>query len=81
MKFMIIQVEVNGWWEWPPATITREIAVKNRSHNLKQPLQNNKVSFSIKLTVSMARGGAYMKLRQINLSGSNSPQLAAIKTS
>jgi len=28
-------MQVNGWWEWPPATITREIAVKNRSHNLK----------------------------------------------
>ncbi|MCP4628627.1 MAG: hypothetical protein GY850_34725 [bacterium] len=35
MKFKFIQVEVNGWWEWPPATITREIAVKNRSHNPK----------------------------------------------
>jgi len=30
-----ILVEVNDWWEWPPATITREIAVKNRSHNPK----------------------------------------------
>jgi hypothetical protein len=36
---------INGWWEWPPATITRVIAVtplekqrdasKNRSHNPK----------------------------------------------
>jgi hypothetical protein len=31
-------VEVKGWWEWPPATITREIAVKNRSHNQKTRL-------------------------------------------
>ncbi|CAB1079083.1 hypothetical protein D1AOALGA4SA_6800 [Olavius algarvensis Delta 1 endosymbiont] len=32
-------------WEWPPATITRsgEIAVRNRSHNPKQPIQNYKV--------------------------------------
>jgi hypothetical protein len=28
-------VVINGWWEWPPATITRVIAVKNRSHNPK----------------------------------------------
>jgi len=27
---------INGWWEWPPATITRVIAVKNRSHKLKK---------------------------------------------
>jgi len=26
---------INAWWEWPPATITRVIAVKNRSHNPK----------------------------------------------
>ncbi len=28
-------VVINGWWEWPPATIPRVIAVKNRSHNPK----------------------------------------------
>ncbi len=34
--FKFISVEVNGAWEWPAATITlgREIAVRNRSHNL-----------------------------------------------
>jgi len=35
MKFKVNQVVINAWWEWPPATITREIAVKNRSHNPK----------------------------------------------
>jgi hypothetical protein len=28
-------VEINGWWEWLPATIERVMAVKNRSHNPK----------------------------------------------
>ena len=35
LKFKFIQVEVNVWWEWPSATNTREIAVKNRSHDSK----------------------------------------------
>jgi hypothetical protein len=35
MKFKVNQVVINAWWEWPPATITQVIAVKNRSHNPK----------------------------------------------
>ncbi len=34
-KFKINQVVIIAWWEWPPATITQVIAVKNRSHNPK----------------------------------------------
>jgi len=30
-----VWVVINSWWEWPPAMITRVIAVKNRSHNPK----------------------------------------------
>ena len=44
-------MEFNGGWEWPPATIARKIAVKNRSHfpkiaglivieNLKKQIMN-----------------------------------------
>jgi hypothetical protein len=41
--------QVNGWWEWSPATITREIAVKNRSH--KSKIADTKLqSFFIDLT-------------------------------
>jgi len=37
---------------------TRAIAVKNRSHNQKQRIQNYKVSFSIKLAASASSGSA-----------------------
>ena len=44
---------------------TRAIAVKNRSHNQKQQIQNYKVSFQIRLAVFLARGAAHMKLHNI----------------
>jgi hypothetical protein len=58
IKFKIIQVEVNGWWEWPPATITREIAVKNRSHNPKTSATKLQSFLSIWLAAFQAGGGA-----------------------
>jgi hypothetical protein len=44
-------IGVNDWWEWPPATITRtrEIAVKNRSHNPKTTVTKQQ-SFFLDLT-------------------------------
>jgi hypothetical protein len=53
----VIYEEVNGWWEWPPATITRKITItplkssgmhaKTAPTIPKQPIQNYKVSLSI----------------------------------
>jgi hypothetical protein len=55
-------VEVNGGWEWPPATITRKIAVENRSHNLK--LHNGSMKFFFRFDWMLAAGGdARMKLQ------------------
>jgi hypothetical protein len=48
--------------EWPPATITREIAVENRSHNLK--LHNGSMKFLFRFDWTLVTsGGAHMKLR------------------
>jgi len=44
------KAEINGWWEWLPATIidvdpTGLIAVKNRSHNPKTTDTKNQSLF------------------------------------
>ncbi|MCP4630627.1 MAG: hypothetical protein GY850_45000 [bacterium] len=51
-------MQVNGWWEWPLATITREIAVENRSHNLKTADTKLQSFFSIISAVFLAGGWA-----------------------
>jgi len=47
---------VIGWWEWPPATITRDIAVKNRSHDPKT-VDTKLYSFFFDLTGRFLAGG------------------------
>jgi hypothetical protein len=85
---MIIQVEVNGWWEWPllasrcfssgAATITREIAVKNRSHNLKTTV-TKQPSFFLDLTgrFSGQRRCLYLMFCVFMSEKQNSNQLAS----